>query len=295
MEQVLEFYADPGPLAALEHRGTALLDGLPSDAGDLVHVIHGLGIYDVVAPDFYGVDVPEQRAHEIHHRSVHDMLTAVLTLDGAPLASTRPPERRLFTRCGGFTRLLVAGLRVRGTPARARCGFAGYFNPGNLEDHWVGEVWDADEARWRLIDAQLDEVWRERLGIDDDVLDISRDRFLVAADAWRRCRAGDADPAAFGITFGGLHGLWFVAGNLVRDLAALNRMQMLPWDVWGAVPVPDQTLDDEQLALFDDLAELMRDPDGSFPELRRRYDSDDRLRVPAQVFNALREREEDVR
>ena len=225
MEQVLAFYADPGPP---EHRGTALLDGLPSDARGLVHVIQGLGIYDVVAPDFYGVDVPEQRAHEIHHRSVQGMLTAVHALDGAPLTGTRPPDRRLFTRCGGFTRLVVAGLGAHGTPARARCGFAAYFHPGTFADHWVGEVWDAGENRWRLVDAQLDEVWRERLGIDDDVLDISRDRFLVAADAWRRCRAGDADPATFGVTFAGLHGLWFVAGNLVRDLAALNGVQSCP-------------------------------------------------------------------
>ena len=38
-------------------------------------------------------------------------------------------------------------------------------------DHWVCEWWDAPAARWVRTDAQLDEVWRERLGIDFDVLD----------------------------------------------------------------------------------------------------------------------------
>ena len=30
-----------------------------------------------------------------------------------------------------------------------------------------------------------------------------------------------------------LRGLWFVAGNVMRDFAALNNMEMLPWDVWA--------------------------------------------------------------
>jgi hypothetical protein len=32
-----------------------------------------------------------------------------------------------------------------------------------------------------------------------------------------------------------MRGLWFVAGNLLRDAAALNNMGMLPWDAWGAI------------------------------------------------------------
>jgi len=37
-------------------------------------------------------------------------------------------------------------------------------------------------------------------------------------------------------------------------LAALNKMEMLPWDVWGAQPQPDESLDEERLAFFDRLA-----------------------------------------
>jgi hypothetical protein len=32
-----------------------------------------------------------------------------------------------------------------------------------------------------------------------------------------------------------MHGLWFSAGNLVRDIAALNNRETLPWDFWGAM------------------------------------------------------------
>ena len=58
-----------------------------------------------------------------------------------------------------------------------------------------------------------------------------RDHFLVAGDAWRLCRAGKADPAAFGVL--DMHGLWFVASNVIRDVAALNNREMLPWDCWA--------------------------------------------------------------
>jgi hypothetical protein len=44
--------------------------------------------------------------------------------------------------------------------------------------------------------------------------------------------------------------LWFVAGSLVRDVAARNKVELLPWDAWGAQPQPDETLDDDQLAFL---------------------------------------------
>ena len=82
-----------------------------------------------------------------------------------------------------------------------------------------------------LVDAQLDARQRELFKIAFDPLDVPRDQFLVAGDAWQRCRAGKADPTAFGIL--DMYGLWFIAGNVIRDVAALNDHEMLPWDVLG--------------------------------------------------------------
>jgi hypothetical protein len=187
--------------------------------------------------------------------------------------------------------MLVTMLRAKAVPARSRCGFAAYFNAPNFEDHWVCEYWDARTRRWRLADPQIDEVWRRRLDIRFDTLDLPRAQFLTAAEAWGRCRSGEADERRFGISFAGLRGLWFVAGSLVRDIAALNKMEMAPWDVWGAQPAPQEEFDP---AYFDALATLTRDPDNAFADLRRRYEKDDNLRVPARVFNALNERHEAI-
>ena len=70
---------------------------------------------------------------------------------------------------------------------------------------------------------------------------------------------------------------------------------MLPWDVWGCQPRPGEQFNSEQLVFLDRLAQLSQNPDGSFDELRRLYTDDERLRVPATVFNALRNRPESTR
>jgi hypothetical protein len=213
------------------------------------------------------------------------MLNRLLAYDSRPLSTARSPDARLVGVCRHFAVLLVAMLRAQGVPARARCGFGTYFKPGYFYDHWVCEYWNAAAARWILVDAQIDEVQRTELKFDFDTLDVPHDRFVIAGDAWAHCRAGKADPAKFGIF--DLYGLWFVAGNLVRDIAALNNMEMLPWDVWGAMMRPDEPLRDDQRALFDRLAVLGQAPDAAFAELRTLYEGDERLRVPATVFNAV--------
>lgn len=285
-QHLLDFYTQPSILTSAG-RHASLFDKLPNDVSALVRIIQGLGIYDVVAAHFYGFTIPDARLSEIHLRSMEQMLESLLALDNQPLLVARPVNKRLACRCHNFTRLLVAMLRAKRVPARSRCGFGAYFNPGYFEDHWVCEYWNAAEARWILVDPQLDEVWREKLKPDFDILDVPRDRFLIAGDAWAQCRAGKADPAKFGIAFANLRGLWFIAGNLVREVAALNKMEMLPWDVWGAMPRPDEPLQNDQGTFFDRLAALTHTPDTSFTELHVLYEGDDRLRVPRSVFNAV--------
>ncbi len=290
-QRVLDFYARPAAMTSAG-RHAHLFDDLPGEVDKLVRIVQGLGVYDVMAADFYGFTIPDERKSEIHIRPIEAMLDRLLAMDDRPLSVARPVEKRLLGRCRAFMLLLVAMLRSKGVPARGRCGFGAYFNPPYFEDHWVCEYWSAAEARWILVDPQFDEVWRRKLNIRHDIHDVPRDQFLVAPEAWDRCRKGAADPSKFGIGFAGLRGLWFVAGDLVRDLAALNKVELLPWDIWGAQPRANQSLDDNQLAFFDRLAALTREPDASFAELRALYDSDDRLRVPTTIYNALLNRPE---
>src|SRR5262249_2981221 len=102
---------------------------------------------------------------------------------------------------------------------------------GRYVDHWVTEYWDGAEHRWVRIDAPLDALQRAAITPAFDPEDQPPGPFLPGGEAWQQCRRGEADPATFGIL--DFWGLWFVQANVVRDLAALNKMELLPWDVWG--------------------------------------------------------------
>ena len=170
---------------------------------------------------------------------------------------------------------------------------------GYIVDDREGEItWDSPEGKVRLDGVSAS--WRSILSGPDrttaifasndftaiDTLDVKRDQFLVAGDAWRHCRAGNLDPKSFGIL--DMWGYWFIASNVIRDLAALNNREMLPWDVWGAMTQDDSQID---FALFDRLAELTHEPDGHFDELRAIH-RDSRFAVPGTVFNAVLNRTE---
>ena len=118
-------------------------------------------------------------------------------------------------------------------------------------------------------------------------LDVPRDQFLVAGDAWQLCRAGKADPMDFGIL--DLFGWWMIAGNVVRDLAALNNREMLPWDCWGPMPRPDEQPD---FACSTGWRRCRTHPTRISTSCAKSTASS--LAVPPQVMNAVRNRLEAV-
>jgi hypothetical protein len=285
-----EFYAEPASMTSAG-RYAPLLKALPVDVAELASVAQGLMVHEHIAPS-YGVTLTDEDRSSVHIRPVEELLARILARDDRPLETRRAVGDRVAGNCRHFTVLLVAMLRAHGIPARARCGFGGYFVDGKFEDHWVGEYWNADQERWILVDAQIDDHQREMFRIDFDLTDVPRDRFVIAGEAWAQYRAGTVDPHAYGLSLLNEAGDWWIAGNLMRDGAALGNIELLPWDVWGAMPAPDGKIDDDRLAFFDELATLTQTPDATFNELLQLCQSDDRLRVPPTVFNALRQRDE---
>jgi hypothetical protein len=286
------FYATYGRMTSPGHH-QALFDGLPPGIGAVSEVVQGLIVHEFLTRQ-YGFELPDERRATVHVRPVEQMLNHIVAEDSRGLTVAREPSVRFVGDCRHFTVLTVAMLRAQGTPARARCGFGGYFRSGMFEDHWVCEYWNDEAGRWVLADAQLDDTLRRLFGTDFDPVDVPRDRFVVAGQAWAQCRAGEADPASFGLSVLKESGDWWIAANLVRDVAALNNMEMLPWDCWGVMPKPGEPIDEEHAALFDQLAALTRDPDFPRPRLAGMYESDDRLRVPSTVFNGVLKRAEDI-
>lgn len=103
-----------------------------------------------------------------------------------------------------------------------------YFKPGLALDHWVTEHGDDHDDRWVRVDSEV-------LGLDvvDRPDDLAPGEFLTGPEAWQRYRDG-ADPTIFGVhRTDHAWGVAEIIGNAIRDLACLNRVEMLPWDEWG--------------------------------------------------------------
>ncbi len=282
LADVLAYYARPGVMTDPQAYAE-LFDNLPTDVGALCRVMQGVMLH-IFWAERYGVKLPEERKKEVQIRDVATKLALIRAADERPLTTMRLPEKRLVGNCRDFSTLLCAILRHQGVPARARCGFGTYFMPNHYEDHWVCEYWKADEGRWVLVDAQLDQLQQGVLGIRFDPLDVPRDQFVIAGQAWQLCRAGQADPDKFGIF--DMHGLWFIRGNVVRDIMALNKVEILPWDYgWGLLydVAPGASDEAMEAPLFDRISALTLADNTAFPEVRSLYEGETRLHLPAEL------------
>jgi hypothetical protein len=264
---------DPGPYADL-------YDDLPSDIPALVQVVQGLMVH-VFWAERYGLSLSEERKGEVQLRSMERRLARTLELDPGPLTVARPLEKKIVGNCRDFSLTLASMLQSKGIDARPRCGFGAYFLPDHYEDHWVCEYSLEEEERWVLVDAQLDDLQQEVLKIPFDTLDVPRDQFVVGGAAWKMCRTRQANPDQFGIF--DMHGIDFVKGDFIRDVAALNKMELLPWDCWGMIFTDYASLPPDDLSMLDRLADLTSGDVPDFAAVRQIYESDPRLRVNESV------------
>jgi len=263
----------PGPYAPL-------YTDLPSDIPALVQVVQGL-IVHVFWAERYGLNLSEERKAEVQLRSLERRLARTLELDPSPLTTPRLNEIRIVGNCRDFSVTLASMLQSKGIPARPRCGFGTYFMPNHYEDHWVCEYWNEAEQRWILVDAQLDRLQCEVLQIPFNTLDVPRDQFIVGGAAWKLCRSGQANPDQFGIF--DMNGIDFVKGDFLRDVAALNKVELLPWDCWGMILTDYATLPPDDLSMLDRLADLTCTDVPNLDLVRQLYESDPRLRVGESI------------
>lgn len=280
MKNPLDYYGSPGPMTDPK-QFSKLFESLPTEIPALCRVVQGLLIH-ILWTERYGINLSKDRKQEVQIRSIARKLARIQELDARPLTIARPLDKRLVGNCRDFTLLLTSILRHQGVPARARCGFGVYFEPNHYEDHWVCEYWSETQGRWVMVDSQLDDLQRQALHIKFNTYDMPSGQFLPAGRAWQLCRAGEADPDRFGIH--DLHGLWFVRGNLIRDLAALNKMELLPWDGWGLIDEKkDEELTEEDWTLLDRVAVLTLADNDAFAEMHALYERDEHLRVPPVI------------
>ena len=185
----------------------------------------------VIEPnDASAAGVGDERMTERNLRPTDRIVETLLGLSPAPLGVTRLPVERVVGTCRHYAVLACGLMRSRGIAARARCGFATYFVAGKSVDHWIVEYRDASDGRWVRVDTEL----LGTTGWVADPTDLVEGAFLTGGEAWHLWRDGKIDPDTFGVV-GTDHawGIGEIRGNAIRDLAALHRLEMLPWDEWG--------------------------------------------------------------
>ncbi len=274
-------FTDPGRLASwLDEMPETGLAALREASSRLVFHYRAHG--DVAGHGF----APERLA-EINLRYADAQLARLRELSPAVPGADRTVTERVLGCCRDFTVLFLAMARHHGVPARARVGFATYLVPGWALDHVIAEVWDG--RRWRLVEPEMPAGHVDPAdGTVLDVLDVPRDRFLVGPDAWRACRSGAADPERFVVAprlaMPDLRGWPYLLHNVVLDLAALNKHEMILWDGWGLLESSDPVRgpDEATAARMDELAALLADPKVAPDRIRSAFEADD-LRVPPVV------------
>ncbi len=257
---------------------TLIMD-IPDTVPEIVKCVQNTLLH-IFWAERYGEQLTEKRSAEVNHRSAADILRQIYKYKPTSLQEKRTLSEKTIGNCRDFTVLSVALMREKGIPARARCGFGAYFNTPEMKlkyiDHWVVEYWNKNRGRWVLVDSQIDDFKRRELSLDFDTLEVPYDKFITGGVAWQMCREEKADPATFGIME--MKGMGFIAGNMVRDLAALAKTPLLPWDCWGVI------LDDgvKEFDLLDRVAGVTYPATEEYVEIMELYEHP-RLKVPKVI------------
>ena len=99
------------------------------------------------------------------------------------------------------------------------------------------------------------------------------------------------DPALFGLK--SLYGQWFIRGQLLRDFAALNKQEAVPylvrlsrglsWDSWRLVAASDDDLTQADIELLDAVAAASISA-SSLRAVCSLYENNQDLRAPAEIL-----------
>jgi Transglutaminase-like superfamily len=221
-------YTAAGPLTELNSVSPAALAGLSRVSADPMTICQHVHSLVIQPHDAAAAGVHADRLAEKDIRPAAMLVEILMALEPTPLHLPRPAKTRVVGTCRHFAVLSCALLRYRGIAARARCGFATYFKPGLGLDHWIIEYRDDQAGGWIRVDTEL-----LGLSVLEHPEHVLAGAFLTGGEAWSEYRAGRVDASAFGVYGTDNFGPAEIRGNAIRDLAALSKVETLPWDEWG--------------------------------------------------------------
>lgn len=298
--EVLEFYksnginTDPGKELDQFKILPAVPDGIPAICKIIQENLCHLYLTAFVGKELYGftlADIRQQGREPLDENSTESVQQLLLEQKNLVITKypdtkinynlqSRPIETRHIAICRMYAALLVSILRSKGLAARIRCGFARYLNPGMLDDHYLCEYYHPDDQRWILVDAQLDQMVIDLKHIPFNPCDVPRTMFLTAGEAWRQYKEGKIEAEKCGIVH--IRGAEFIRGNIIMDMANLNKVEPQPWAMWGYRLKGDPELTPSDWDVIEEMASLTQcvPDDDQFAKIRDIYQKNPMVRVP---------------
>jgi hypothetical protein len=232
----------------------ALYADLPKSVEGLCQAIQGLFFY---YKERYKYPIVNERLLCSHARSASGVLQWVLSWNKAPLTQERGNDDRFLASISDYANLFCSMARAQGTPARKRVGFV------EGESFELAEYWDG--SAWKQIDPS----------------GLAKGAFVPAAEAWQACRSGKTDPNVY---HDEQHkGLEVVRNNLLLDLAAMNKVELLNWDRYGWLLRPLDDFSDRAWETMDKIAALLLKGDQALEELQALYAAEEGVQVPRVI------------
>lgn len=271
MEKELQFYRTPGRYTnPKEFRD--FLQSLPDNSEEIVRFIKKILIHPIEAMhNHVKFNYKNALRSQMAYRSINDILSnpnvcALLSQQTLDIQSS-PAQRGIFS-CDHHAVVFASILRLKGKPVRARCGFATYLVPDMYTPHWINEVYDEQNGKWKWIDPE------------QAIFDLEERSFLPAGNVWLALRNGQI--ALNKIVPDYRDGLDGVKYRLLNDLNALMKNELLnyDWMIKEAAPQkpkiftkPVANLDEGDYSLLNRLAEISSDEDPDLSVICANYET----------------------
>lgn len=220
-------------------------------------------------------------------RYMDKILDAVLKKDNSDITQPRKTHDRFIGMCREYAIFTISIFRHLGYAARMRSGFD-HWQGGKFIDHHLCEYWHPQVNEWVLVDSDLDnnsQYYGEYQSVNDiEPLKTNHHIFITGGKAWLLFRQEGYDPALFGI--GEQWGCDFIKGNLIRDIANLNKVELLPWDFWGIMTKAYDTLTERERSKLDEYARFSLSNDTpSLARIQQVFLEDSDISVVDTVMN----------
>lgn len=195
----------------------------------------------------------------------------------------RKIENKIHVCCRETAILLIAILKAKSIPARARCGFTHAVSEiDGAGDHWIVEYYNETFNRWVLVDPTMfyDKETLDYFDIDYSLTDIPRDKFIFAAEAYLglrngKCKTEDiycfSNPKTFGIKA--------AIDELFCDFHSLMNNEILFCQSPKYLKDNNYELTTDEYAELDELAKLMLNPDENFNAIYNIWQNNEKFKI----------------